>query len=87
MKYEIGFYKNEDFDDVFNLILASYEWEAPFVGISRIIFCEAMTSEFNKYNNAWEHTVGVVRENGKIIACVCGTHQQTSGNPSRTPHF
>ena len=70
MKYEIGFYKNEDFDDVFNLILASYEWEAPFVGISRIIFCEAMTSEFNKYNNAWEHTVGVVRENGKIIACV-----------------
>lgn len=70
MKYEIAFYKNSDFDAVQDLIVASYQWEAPFVGISRTIFCEAMTSELNKYENAWEHTVGVVKESGNIIACI-----------------
>lgn len=54
MKYEIGFYKKEDFDEIQKLIVASYQWEAPFVGISRTIFCEAMTAEFNRYENAWE---------------------------------
>lgn len=70
MRYKIEFYKKAYFEEIQELIIASYQWEAPFVGISRTIFCEAMTAEFNKYENAWEHTIGVVREAGKIIACV-----------------
>lgn len=70
MRYTITFYKKEDYDDVKNLILASYQWESSVVGNARLLFSEAMTTEFNHYEYAWEHTVGVVREEGKVVACI-----------------
>ena len=57
MRYTITFYEKEDYDDVKNLILASYQWESSVVGNARLLFCEAMTTEFNHYEYAWEHTV------------------------------
>ena len=70
MSYTIDFYKKEDYLEVKRLILASYQWEATVVGVARLEFCKAITTKFNDYEYAWEHTVAVIREAGKVVACV-----------------
>lgn len=40
------------------------------VGVARLEFCKAITTKFNDYEYAWEHTVAVIREAGKVVACV-----------------
>lgn len=69
-KYSIDFYKKSDYQEIKRLISESYKWESPVVGVARLLFCASITTEFNDYENAWLHTVGVVRENDKVVACV-----------------
>lgn len=70
MRYEFSFYKEEDFDELEELVLKSYEWDFPAVGISRVEFARGLHPKFLGYANAWEHTIGMYRENGKLVACV-----------------
>ncbi len=70
MRYEFSFYKDEDFDKVEQLVLASYQWEYPIWGLSRHEFTKGLHPAFTGHNHAWYHTVGVFRENKKVVACV-----------------
>lgn len=70
MCYEFNFYKDEDFDDIEQLVLASYQWEYPIWGLSRQEFSRGLHPAFTGNYRAWYHTVGVYRENSNIVACV-----------------
>lgn len=70
MCYEFDFYKDEDFDEIEQLVLASYQWEYPVWGLSRQEFSKGLHPAFTGHYHAWYHTVGVYRRNGKIVACV-----------------
>ena len=70
MKYEFAFYREEDYEDVLRLVKLSYKWDCPTVGLSRVEFAHGLNPNFAGIKNAWLHTVGVYRENGKIVACV-----------------
>ncbi len=70
MRYEFNFYKDEDFDGIEDLILASYQWEYPVWGIGRNEFVKGLHPAHTGYYGAWYSTVGVYRESGKIVACV-----------------
>lgn len=70
MSYEFSFYKDFDFKELEELVIKSYEWEKPAVGLSRIEFSRGLHPAFTGFKKAWQHTVGVYRDNGKIAACV-----------------
>lgn len=70
MGYDFNFYKDEDFDGIEELILASYEWDYPIWGLSRHEFVRGLHPAFTGHYHAWEHTVGVYKDNGKVVACV-----------------
>lgn len=70
MSYEFNFYKDEDFDDIEQLILLSYQWEYPVWGLGRHEFAMGLHPAFTGHYHAFYHTVGVYRENGKAVACV-----------------
>ncbi len=70
MRYEFSFYKDEDFEEIEQLVLASYQWEYPIWGLSRHEFVRGLHPAFTGHYQAWYHTVGVYRENGKIAACL-----------------
>lgn len=70
MKYEFNYYKDDHFNEIEKLILASYEWEYPIWGISRHEFSRGLHPAFTDHYHAWERTVGVYSTNGEIVACV-----------------
>ncbi len=70
MQYEFTYYKEQDFYKIEKLILASYDWEYPLWGMSRHEFSKGLHPEFTGHFHAWEHTVGVYRLDGEIVACV-----------------
>lgn len=70
MRYEFSFYKDEDFDEIEQLIIASYQWEYPVWNLSRHEFSKGLHPAFTGHYKAWYHTVGVYRDNGKVVACV-----------------
>jgi predicted N-acetyltransferase YhbS len=70
MNYTFNFYKDEDFDDVEQLVLASYQWEYPVWNLSRHEFIIGLHPAHTGQYHALYHTVGVYRENGKVAACV-----------------
>lgn len=70
MRYEFSFYKDEDFDGIEQLILASYQWEYPVWGLGRHEFIVGLHPAHTGHYHALYHTVGVYRENGIIVACV-----------------
>lgn len=70
MNYEFSFYQEEDFDDIEALVLLSYQWDYPTWGLSRHEFTKGLHPAFTGHHNAWQHSVGVYKENGKIVACV-----------------
>ena len=70
MNYEFSYYIDEDFDEIEQLVLASYQWEYPIWGLSRHEFVRGLHPAFTRHFHAWSHTVGVYRENRKVVACV-----------------
>lgn len=70
MKYDFAFYKEDDYEQLIELAILSYQWEHPTVGLSRIEFSHGLHPKFTGNKNAWIHTVGLYRENNKIVACV-----------------
>ncbi len=70
MNYEFNFYKEGDFEDIEQLVLASYQWEYPVWGLSRHEFTKGLHPAYTGHYHAWQHTVGVYRENGNVVACV-----------------
>ena len=70
MRYEFSFYKDDDFDEIEQIILASYQWEYPVWSLSRHEFIRGLHPAHTGHYRAWYHTVGVYRENGKLVACV-----------------
>lgn len=70
MRYEFSYYRDEDFDEVEQLVLASYQWEYPVWGLARHEFCKGLHPAFTGHYLAWNHTVGIYRDKGKIAACV-----------------
>ncbi len=70
MRYEFSFYKDEDFDEIEQLVLSSYQWEYPVWGLSRHEFIIGLHPAHTGHYHALYHTVGVYRENGKVVACV-----------------
>lgn len=70
MRYEFSFFQDEDFDEVEQLVLASYQWEYPVWGLARYEFSRGLHPAFLGQYHAWQRTVGVYRNNEKIVACV-----------------
>jgi predicted N-acetyltransferase YhbS len=70
MNYEFSYYRDEDFDEITQLILSSYQWEYPIWGLARHEFSKGLHPAFTGNFTAWRHTVGVYREQGKMVACV-----------------
>lgn len=70
MCHTFQFYEESDFEAIEQLVLNSYQWEYPIWGLSRHEFCKGLHPAFTGNHNAWKHTVGVFREQEKIIACV-----------------
>lgn len=70
MRYEFSFYKEEDFEEIEQLALASYSWENPVWGLRRQEFTFGLHPAFTGHYHAFEHTVGVYKEDGKIVAVV-----------------
>lgn len=70
MRYEFSYYRDEDFDEIEQLILASYQWEYPVWGLARHEFSRGLHPAFTGHYHAWHHTVGIYRDNGKVAACV-----------------
>ena len=82
MKYTFSFYTKADFEEIESLIINSYKWDYPIFGISRMEFSNGLHPKFLRYQNFWERTVGVYRENGKIVACAIN-----QGNDDGTVFF
>jgi len=70
MKYEFSYYKEDDFYELEELVLGSYQWEYPVWGLARHEFSKGLHPAFTGHYHAWQHSVGIYRENGKIAACV-----------------
>ena len=70
MRYEFSFYKEEDFEEIEQLVLASYSFEYPVWGLSRQEFTKGLHPAFTGHYHTFEHTVGVYKEDGKIVAVV-----------------
>lgn len=70
MRYEFSFYKDEDYEEIEQLVLAQYQWEYPVWGLSRHEFIIGLHPAHTGQYHALYHTVGVYRENGKVAACV-----------------
>ena len=70
MNYNFSYYQEEDFDEIEQLILSSYQWEYPIWGLSRHEFSKGLHPAFTGHYTAWRHTVGIYREQDKIAACV-----------------
>ncbi len=70
MNYTFSYYTDDDFDEIEQLVLASYGWEHPAWGLSRHEFVKGLHPDFTGQYHAQHHTVGVYRENGAIVACV-----------------
>lgn len=70
MRYEFNFFKDEDYEEIEQLVLASYQWEYPIWGLSNHEFSRGLHPAFTGHAHAWYHSVGVYRENGKVAACV-----------------
>lgn len=70
MKYKFSFYKNTDYKEIKELVLNSYQWEYPSVGLSRLEFSKGLHPKFLGFKSAWKQTVGIYREDEKIVACV-----------------
>ncbi len=70
MKYRFSFYQNKDYDRLIELVLKSYEWETPIVGLSRVEFSHGLHPEFTGFRHAWEHTVGMYWEGDLLVGCV-----------------
>jgi predicted N-acetyltransferase YhbS len=68
--YEFSFYKEEDFEEIEQLVLASYNLEYPVWGLSRQEFTFGLHPAFTGHYHAFEHTVGVYKEGDKIVAVV-----------------
>lgn len=82
MKYTFSFYTKEDFNEIENLIINSYMWDYPIFGVSRMEFSNGLHPKFLRYSNYWERTVGIYKENGKIVACAIN-----EGNDEGTVFF
>lgn len=72
MNYVFSYYRENDFDEIEELILASYKWEYPIWSISRHEFSLSIEPEFAGIKRGWERSTGVYRckENNKLAACV-----------------
>ncbi len=70
VKYLFEFYKKTDYEDLIRMALASYSWSVPTVGLSRIEFEMGLHPMFTGNRNAWEHTTGVYRLDGNVVAAV-----------------
>lgn len=70
MKYKFCFYSPERYEELLSLAAASYAWEIPSVGISRIQFSHAVNRIFCDSATSWEKTVGCWLDKGKLAACV-----------------
>lgn len=70
MNYEFSFYKDEDYEEMVQLALASYQWEYPACGLNRLEFAKGLHPEFTGQYHSWRHTVGIYRKDGKMVACV-----------------
>lgn len=70
MKYLFSFYKTTDYNDLINMAIASYHWSVPTVGLSRIEFGMGLHPFFTGNKHAWEHTTGVYRLDGTVVAAV-----------------
>lgn len=79
MGYEFSFYKKEDFEEIEELVLASYRWEYPIMGLSRLEFSAGLHPYFTGMERVWERTAGVYRENGKIVACAISEANDDGG--------
>ncbi len=69
MNYDFSFYTKADFDEIESLILSAYSREYPLFGLSRMEFSNGLHPKFLGFPDAWERTVGIFREKGKIAAC------------------
>ena len=70
MKYNFTFYSKNLYQELLRLVLNSYEWEVPLVGISRMEFSNSLNKIFCDSATAWEKTVGCYFEQDKMVACV-----------------
>lgn len=70
MSYEFSFFTDDDFDEIEQLVIASYQWEYPIWGLSRHEFSRGLHPAFTGHYHSWNHTVGIYREHEKVIACV-----------------
>lgn len=82
MKYKFDFFTRGDLEGIENLIINSYQWEYPIFSLSRFEFADGLHPSFLGYNRVWERTVGVFRENGKIVSCAIN-----DGNDDGTVFF
>lgn len=82
MKYTFSFYTKDDFEEIESLIINSYKWDYPIFGLSRMEFSNGLHPKFLRYSDVWERTVGVYRENSKIVACAIN-----EGNDDGTVFF
>lgn len=64
------YYEESMYDELLGLARASYAWEIPSVGVSRIEFAHAVNKVFCDSATSWEKTVGCWLEHGKLAACV-----------------
>ncbi len=69
MKIDFRYYTDKDFDEVERLILNSYEWEFPVMGLARFEFMKGLHGYFLGMHRILERTCGIFLENGTAIAC------------------
>lgn len=70
MKYQFSYYTESDFEELEELVLASYAWDKPAWGISRHEFSRGLHPAFCQLERVWERTVGIYRDGKKIVSCV-----------------
>lgn len=70
MKYEFTFYTKDLYEELLRIIINSYEWEIPAVGIGRVEFSNSLNKIFCDSATSWEKTVGCYMEDSKLVACV-----------------
>jgi predicted N-acetyltransferase YhbS len=69
MKYEFSYYNSNDFDEIEEMIIRSYQWEYPIFGLSRFEFCSGLHPKYTGVPRALERAGGVFRKDGKIVGC------------------
>lgn len=70
MKYKFEFYNETYYDDVERLILASYQWDYPAYGISRMHFSHGLHPQMHGIHNAWQRSCGIFKLEEQVVACV-----------------